>query len=135
MKLCKHCKHFRAPRAPLDVTEYSECRYGMGTSPVTGLLEVKTQTYSYCIALRQSPTPKDCGPTARFFECWNWISPDDGRDRIHCGDEGRLCDTCSAEAQKDHEYLRGMSRGAALGVMSEEEKQDLRDAGRGHLVP
>jgi hypothetical protein len=50
-------------------------------------------------------------------------------------DEDRSCDKHREEARKEHEYLRGMSRGAALGVMSEEEKQDLRDAGRGHLVP
>jgi hypothetical protein len=135
MKLCKDCKHFRAPLVPSDITEYAKCTYGMETSPVTGVREVKTQSSSYCINVRQSKNLTDCGPTARFFECANWLDPDDKESVIRCGDEGRLCDTCSAEAQKEHEYLRGMSRGAALGVMSEEEKQDLRDAGRGHLLP
>lgn len=51
-----------------------------------------------------------------------------------CGDEGRLCDKCFAEAVAEHSWMRNVSRGAATGVMSEQDKQDLRDAGKGHKV-
>jgi hypothetical protein len=51
-----------------------------------------------------------------------------------CGDEGRLCDICFAEAMAEHAWMRNVSIGAVTGVMSEQDKQDLRDAGRGHLV-
>lgn len=51
-----------------------------------------------------------------------------------CGDEGRMCAACSDEAMREHSWMRGRSKGACTGVMSEQDKQDLRDGGRGHLV-
>lgn len=51
-----------------------------------------------------------------------------------CGDEGRMCEKCEAEAMAEHSWMRGRSQGTCTGVMSEQDKQDLRDAGRGHLV-
>lgn len=53
-----------------------------------------------------------------------------------CGDEGRLCDACfEAEAQA-HAYLRGTPRYTVMNdeLARRELEQDLRDAGRGHLV-
>jgi hypothetical protein len=49
-------------------------------------------------------------------------------------DEGRMCDKHAAEAMAEHAWMRHVSIGAVTGVMSESDKQDLRDAGRGHLV-
>lgn len=49
-------------------------------------------------------------------------------------DEDRSCDKHRAEAMAEHAWMRGRSKGACTGVMSEQDKQDMRDAGRGHLV-
>ena len=57
----------------------------------------------------------------------------DCHSRVEC-DEGRCCDKHMAEAEAEHSWMRGRSMGACTGVMSESDKQDLRDAGRGHLV-
>ncbi len=46
-----------------------------------------------------------------------------------CGDEGRLCDACSDKAAKDH---RPWCNGPMEGTP--EYDQQLRDAGRGHLI-
>lgn len=53
-----------------------------------------------------------------------------------CGDEGRLCYICAAAAQAEHAYLRGQPRHAVFddAQAHEERNQELRDAGRGHLV-
>jgi len=53
---------------------------------------------------------------------------------IDCGDEGRMCEECLDAGMREHAWMRGLSQGACTGVMSEKEKQELRDAGRGHLV-
>lgn len=45
-----------------------------------------------------------------------------------------MCDKHAAEAQAEHAWMRGRSKGACTGVLSDEDKQDIRDAGRGHLV-
>ena len=69
MKLCIDCKYFRCPSTGLlEASEYGTCAYGLGVSPVTGRVVLKTQSYTYCIGLRQSKDDKDCGPDARFFE-------------------------------------------------------------------
>lgn len=49
-------------------------------------------------------------------------------------DAGRSCDKHAAEAQAEHAWMRNVSIGAVTGVMSEADKQELRNAGRGHLV-
>ncbi len=53
-----------------------------------------------------------------------------------CGDEGHPCEACFDEAAADHAYLRGMPRHAVFddAEAREERDQELRDAGRGHLV-
>lgn len=53
-----------------------------------------------------------------------------------CGDEGRMCKSCEAQAMADHAYLRGMPRHAVFNDAQaiEERNQELRDAGRGHLA-
>lgn len=57
----------------------------------------------------------------------------DCHSRIEC-DGDHSCDKHMAEAEAEHSWMRGRSKGACTGVMSEQDKQDLRDAGRGHLV-
>lgn len=52
-------------------------------------------------------------------------------------DEGRWCDKHHEEAMKEHEYLRDIPRYAIFlndPDAKEEFNQELRDAGRGHLV-
>jgi hypothetical protein len=49
-------------------------------------------------------------------------------------DEGHYCERHYREAEADHAYLRGVPRSAVMGELSDEQVQDLRDAGRGHLV-
>lgn len=49
-------------------------------------------------------------------------------------DEGQMCDKHTAEAIREHSWMRRVPRSAVTGVMDESEKQQLRDAGRGHLV-
>jgi hypothetical protein len=48
--------------------------------------------------------------------------------------ETQMCDGCFTAAMLEHAWLANVPRGAVTGVMSEAEKQALRDAGRGHLV-
>lgn len=51
-------------------------------------------------------------------------------------DEGRFCDAHYAEALADHAYLRHGPRYQVYGdaEVREEFNQQLRDAGRGHLI-
>jgi hypothetical protein len=131
MKLCIDCKYFRYPSTlHLDTSEYGTCAYGLVPSPVTGKPTLKSQSFIYCITLRQSRDAKDCGAKGQFFECGRFLEDSETR----CGDEGRRCEICEEEAMKEHAWMRGKSQGACTGVLSEEEKQELRDAGRGHLV-
>jgi hypothetical protein len=64
----------------------------------------------------------------------------DCRSLEKCGEgrlsEGRMCDKHAAEAQADHEYLRGAPRHTVFNDAQavEERNQELIDAGRGHLV-
>lgn len=45
-----------------------------------------------------------------------------------------MCDKHEAEAMAEHVWMRGMSHGAVFGFMNDAEKQQLRKAGRGHLL-
>lgn len=67
MKLCKDCSFFRAPSNGLHVTAYAHCTYGIAMSPVTGELDMPTQSNDYCVLLRKSEKASDCGAEARFF--------------------------------------------------------------------
>lgn len=53
-----------------------------------------------------------------------------------CGDEGRMCEPCFDEAVADHAYLRNVPRHAVFNDQAaiDERNQELRDAGRWHLV-
>lgn len=53
-----------------------------------------------------------------------------------CGDEGRMCDPCFDAAAREHAYLRHVPRHTVFNDAQaiEERNQELRDAGRGHLV-
>lgn len=64
------------------------------------------------------------------------IHESDCHSQVEC-DEGRWCDKHHEEAMKDHEYLRDIPRYAVFlndPDAKEEFNQELRDAGRGHLV-
>jgi hypothetical protein len=54
-----------------------------------------------------------------------------------CGDEGRYCDKHEAEAMAEHAYLRNVPRHQVINdeQSREEYAQELRDAGRAHLLP
>lgn len=49
-------------------------------------------------------------------------------------DEEVYCDKHFDEASKENAWMLGVPLSAITGVMSDEDKQELRDAGRGHLV-
>lgn len=51
-------------------------------------------------------------------------------------DERHSCDKHTAEAMADHAYLRGAPRHTVFNDQQakDERDQELRDAGRGHLV-
>lgn len=57
----------------------------------------------------------------------------DSGGRAVC-DEGYYCERHFREAEADHAYLRGQPSSVITGELTEEQVQDLRDAGRGHLV-
>ena len=50
------------------------------------------------------------------------------------GETGAWCEKHWQEQLHEHGWMRGKPLSAVTGVMSEQDKQDLRDAGRGHLV-
>lgn len=64
------------------------------------------------------------------MSCTNLIS----EDGPLCGDEGRLCDECAEREAAEWEWMRNVSRHSVLPPDKEYE-QELRDAGRGHLLP
>jgi hypothetical protein len=66
-KFCKDCQYMIAPPAGYDA-DYAKCGYGFTTHPVTGKVDLPTQRLTYCVGLRQSADPQDCGPDARFFK-------------------------------------------------------------------
>lgn len=72
----------------------------------------------------------DCGAPGGYAhdpDCHSWVKCSDDA-------EGGACDKHWEEALKDYAYLARVPRSAVYGEMTESEKQDLRDAGRGHLV-
>jgi len=50
-----------------------------------------------------------------------------------CGDEGRMCDDCFQQQMKDYAWLRHVSKYAVMPI-DEDFREEMRDAGRGHLV-
>lgn len=67
MKFCKDCAHYRATDTSLPDGEYAKCAKGLQVNPVTGDLDLATQSTRYCLNLRQSEMAGDCGPGAKFF--------------------------------------------------------------------
>lgn len=67
MKLCKDCASFRAPLETLNVGEYATCTSGMQLNPVTGETDLPTQSSRYCLTVRRSEKPGDCGADAKQF--------------------------------------------------------------------
>lgn len=64
----------------------------------------------------------------------------DVRDTTLVNSEGcpdcdeHYCDKHQEEAEAEYRWMRNVSIGAITGVMSSKDEQDMRDAGRGHLV-
>jgi hypothetical protein len=52
-----------------------------------------------------------------------------------CDDGERMCDKHWRQHRADFAYLRNIPLSAVTGVMSEEEKQNMRDSGHAHLLP
>lgn len=65
--------------------------------------------------------------------CANQVFDEDGMRICSCGDEGRLCDACErAEAA----YWLDQWKIAPLSETDPESyEEEIRDAGRGHLLP
>jgi hypothetical protein len=57
----------------------------------------------------------------------------DSGGRAVC-DEGHFCERHYREAALEHAWLAQQPRSFVTGVLSDEQEQYLRDAGRGHLV-
>lgn len=53
--------------------------------------------------------------------------------RAKC-DEGLYCERHYREAAAEHAWMAGQPKSVVTGELDEEQKQDLRDAGRGHLL-
>ena len=74
-------------------------------------------------------------------DCYPYSDPETGGEvhesychsQVEC-DEGRWCDRHFEERANEHRWMRGLPKSAITGVLSEEDKQDIIDAGRGHLV-
>lgn len=75
----------------------------------------------------------DCGnPSVKYYG----PHEPDCHSHVECNESG-MCDRHEAEAIADiadHAWMRHVSLGAVTGVMSEQDKQDIIDAGRGHLL-
>ena len=66
------------------------------------------------------------------MNCTNNVLDEDGERVCECGDEGRACEAC---AEKERGYWATMFRAAPLSERDPERyAQDMRDAGRGHLL-
>lgn len=64
--------------------------------------------------------------------CMGIVVDEDGGRVCECGDEGRLCESC---AKHEAAYWADEHRRALLSEVNPAEyEQELRDAGRGHLV-
>lgn len=66
------------------------------------------------------------------MSCKNPVLNEDFERICECGDEGRLCGSCY---QKQHDYWLELYRLAPLSERDPEAyAEQMRDAGRGHLV-
>lgn len=67
------------------------------------------------------------------MSCPNFVLDEDGERICECGDEGCSCASCAAE---ERAYWADQFRIAPLSERDPDVyEQDLRDAGRGHLLP
>jgi hypothetical protein len=127
MNLCKDCAHIRVPPTGF---EFARCgRRAMDVqSPVTGAIEELEGSVPYCKVERMpSSSYSDCGPEGKFFKCGKCDNLD-----------GDYCESHREEAYRkglaEHGWMAGMPASILTGKLSDDEKQDLKDAGRGHLV-
>lgn len=66
------------------------------------------------------------------MNCQNYVLDEDGEIVCSCGDEGRLCERCAdAEMASWEAQFRITPRSE---IDPEAYEQDMKDAGRGHLV-
>lgn len=73
-----------------------------------------------------TPCHTDC-------DCSGEPHTEDCSSHVTCGEES-WCDKHFAEAIQENQWMRHVSRCAVTGEMNEQERQDLRDAGRGYLL-
>lgn len=67
------------------------------------------------------------------MSCPNFVLDEDGERVCECGDEGRMCATCY-EAESAYWYCQWLA--APLSERDPEAyEEQMRDAGRGHLLP
>lgn len=67
------------------------------------------------------------------MSCTNPVLDEDGERICECGDEGRMCSSCREAAAT---YWHSAWMWSLLSERDEEAyERDLRDAGRGHLLP
>ena len=66
------------------------------------------------------------------MSCPNPVLDEDGGRICDCGDEGRMCESC---AMAEAHYWRVLWESSSLEERDPEQyAQDMRDAGRGHLI-
>lgn len=125
MKLCKDCDHFKAGTLLGQEFEFARCTLtDTKRDPVSGAFRLKHEELTYCGIIRKSTRADSCGPNAKFYRC------------AKCADlDGDYCsEECSKEATAEFAYLKDLPLSALVGGLSSEQEQDVRDAGRGHLV-
>ena len=67
------------------------------------------------------------------MSCQNYVLDEDGDFVCECGDEGRMCEACAFE---EAAFWANAWRITTLSERDPEQyEQDMRDAGRGHLLP
>lgn len=123
MKFCKDCDHFRVGENGI---EYAKCIRNLTTTVDLVSGETKETGVFYCSSARMPGG--QCAPDAKQFRCKACANTDGGYCSEECEDEAH------AAGLAEHSWMAGKPLSSVTGVLSEEEKQDLRDAGRGHLA-
>lgn len=73
------------------------------------------------------------GPTPDELRCHNFVLNEDGERVCECGDEGRMCEAC---ANAEAAYWLAQYQAAPLSERDPDAyEEQMRDAGRGHLLP
>lgn len=67
------------------------------------------------------------------MSCAGYVLDQDGETECECGDEGRVCESCAAEAAAY--WLGQYLRTPRSETDPEGYARDMREAGRAHLLP